>query len=217
MSDDGNDINNDSSNPENEDMESISRTISENPDALGVGNSETVLLKTVGESTKSEINLGIRTAGMGKMKSDKSIGIVSAIERRITEQLILYWQKLRLDRAYPDIGDIKKDDLDELWDDCFIIEFEYINSALTHTFNFIGDNISDIAGKNVPKEQILSFIGNNLASQYERVLETKRPLIEEAEFKNLNNKVIKYRQILLPVGSDSSITHILGGVRFKEF
>jgi len=216
MSDNDSDINDGSNESVKDNMESVNRVISENSDVLGVGNSETVLLKTRGESTKSEINLGIKSSGLGTEKNDKAIGIVSAIERRITEQLILYWQKLRMDRAFPDIGDIKKDDIIELWEDCFIIEFEHINNALTHSFNFIGDNIQDIAGKNVPKEQILSFIGNNLASQYERVLETKRPLIEEAEFKNLNNKIVKYRQILLPIGSDD-ITHILGGVRFKEF
>lgn len=223
MNDNSGDINGNTQNEKchslESEMESLNRAVSENKDVLNVGGAEIVLLKTRGESTKSEINLGINKAGdSARAKSDSAVGIVSAVERRITEQLILYWQKLRSERAFPDIDDIDKDEISDLLDDCFIVKFEFINSALVHSFKFIGDNISDIAGESIPKEQALSFISNNLASQYSRVFETKKPLIEEAEFKNLNNKTIKYRQILLPIGSEADkVTHILGGVRFKVF
>ncbi len=143
----------------------------------------------------------------------------SGVERRITLRLMAYWEKLRKHNAMPTEADIDPDDLQDLWDYCFLIHvkdlskpdynYTYLGKEIQHAYqgDLVGDDGSGIASPNASK----------LASSYAKVIETCSPLLDEGEFINLHNDVVKYRQCLLPLGEGNRVDAIFGGMRFKVF
>lgn len=145
--------------------------------------------------------------------------MTSAIERRITLRLIAYWEKARKQKPMPSEADIDPDDLQDLWDYCFLIHvkdlskpdynYTYLGSAIQKAYqgDLVGDQGSGIASPNAEK----------LAHSYQKVISTRTPLMEEGEFVNMHNDVVKFRQCLLPLGEAGNVDAIFGGMRFKVF
>lgn len=141
------------------------------------------------------------------------------VERRITLRLMAYWEKMRKLNSMPTEADIDPDDLQDLWDYCFLIHvkdldkpdynYTYLGKAIQEAYQgaLAGDEGADIASPNADK----------LAHSYNKVIETRSPLLEEGEFLNMHNDVVKYRQCLLPLGEGDKVDAIFGGMRFKVF
>src|SRR4051812_42763706 len=143
----------------------------------------------------------------------------SGSERRITLRLLAYWERLRADRQMPREQDIDPDDIRDLWDNCFLIQvkdlgkadynYTYLGEAIRNAYRF-GLSESDPGG-------LLSPNAGKLAGGYRKVVATGKPLLEEGEFRNLHNEIIRYRQCLLPLGAGSKVEAVFGGMRFKIF
>lgn len=145
---------------------------------------------------------------------------VPGIERRITLRLLSYWEKLRRGRAMPAEEDINPEDLTDLWDSCFLVRvkdlvnqdyhYAYLGQAIDDAF-FQGIIRSDSAGAQPHPAP------NHLTRNFARVVGTCRPFTEEGEFQNIRKETVKYRQCLLPLGTDGEIQAIFGGMTFKIF
>jgi hypothetical protein len=145
--------------------------------------------------------------------------MTTAMERRITLRLMAYWEKARKNKPMPSEADIDPDDLQDLWDYCFLIHvkdlskpdynYTYLGSAIQRAYQgeLIDDESNGIASMNAGK----------LAVSYSKIIETRTPLLEEGEFVNMHNDVVKYRQCLLPLGDGEQVDAIFGGMRFKVF
>ena len=115
--------------------------------------------------------------------------------------------------------DIDPDDLQDLWDYCFLIHVQDINKA-DYNYTYLGKAI-----KEAYQGRIVDDIDENMASpnahklviSYSKVIETHAPVVEEGQFLNLHNDVVKYRQCLLPLGENGKVEAIFGGMRFKVF
>ena len=143
------------------------------------------------------------------------------IERRITLRLLAYWEKLRGDRPMPAEEDINPDDIEDLWDSCLLI---HVKDLLKEDYNYtyLGEAIAEAYTSGFSKEELneegmLSPNANKLAHSYARVIATMKPVLEEGEFRNAHNEVVKYRQCLVPLGDDGEVKAIFGGMRFKIF
>jgi hypothetical protein len=140
-------------------------------------------------------------------------------ERRITLRLIAYWEKLRAQKPMPSEADIDPDDLQDLWDYCFLIHvkdlgkpdynYTYLGKAIQQAY--LGELADD------PEDLLISPNAAKLTASYNRVIESKLPVVEEGEFNNLHNDVVKYRQCMLPLGENGTVDAIFGGMRFKVF
>jgi hypothetical protein len=134
-------------------------------------------------------------------------------ERRLTEQLVLYWNTLRGHRKYPAVQDIKPEDIQDVWPDCFLVGLRETTEHPEHTYAYIGDNITAMFGGKLATASVLP-LADNLASQYYLVMRAQKPLVQETQFTNLEDAEVKYRQILLPLGPDEfTVDYILGGLR----
>lgn len=135
-------------------------------------------------------------------------------ERRITEQLLLYWDSLRRGRVMPSREMVNANDLGRLWDDCLMIRICNDDSK-AHIYEYIGDNIQGMFGGDVHKGDALPF-SDMLDKHYEKVVQSKKPLVQESCFDNLKGEKICYRQILLPLSENGGdVDFILGGMRYK--
>ena len=145
--------------------------------------------------------------------------MLSPMERRVTLRLLAYWEKMRRDRAMPDVPDINSADLEDLWDSCFLVHipdpaqedyhYSYLGQAIREAYRF-GEAKGD------SQELVLPVIGK-LATGYNKVRATAKPLLEEGEFRNLSNQLVRYRQCLLPLGEKEEVRAIFGGMLFRIF
>lgn len=141
-------------------------------------------------------------------------------ERRITVRLIAYWEKLRKQNLMPSEADLDPDDLQDLWDYCFLIRVKDLDKT-DYNYTYLGKSIlraylGDLVYDN-NEHTIASPNANSLAASYAKVIETRSPVVEEGEFMNLHNDVVKFRQCLLPLGENGNVDAIFGGMRFKVF
>jgi hypothetical protein len=137
-------------------------------------------------------------------------------ERRITLRILSYWEKLRAGRLMPMTHDLKREDIHDMWDSCFLIHkqdegfsFAHLGEAIRRAYH--GDlTESDAQG-------LVSPHSHKLSEQFIEMLTHKKPVLDEGEFVNLNNQVVKYRQCLVPLGSEGNVEAIFGGMRYKVF
>lgn len=142
------------------------------------------------------------------------------IERRMTMRLLRYWERIKGDRLFPSENDIDPDDPDivDVWDGCFVIQVRDIFNHQDYNYTYLGPAIIQAykAGISNDSEQpIVSPNANKLQQHFHKVLETRAPIMQDGEFRNLKNTTIKYRQCLLPLGHGNTIDAIFGGMSFK--
>jgi len=141
------------------------------------------------------------------------------IERRITLRMLSYWEKLRGQCEMPAEEDIDPEDLGDLWDNCFLIYVCDLGKS-DYNYTYLGKAIAQAYHAGLSEEEMAGLLSPNaakLAGHYARVIESRRPLIDEGEFRNLHNDIVKYRQCLLPLGRRGEVMAIFGGMRFKVF
>lgn len=135
---------------------------------------------------------------------------MQAPQRRITEQMLYYWNRLRGERRWPAVGDIKAVVMPDVWEDVFIIK---VNKApesekLSCTYAYQGKNVQSMLGN------AMLSLKEGMDRKFENVFYSQDHLQDEQEFTNRNGIRIKYRQIILPLGPDNEhIDHLLGGMR----
>ncbi len=142
------------------------------------------------------------------------------LERRITLRLIAYWEKLRRGNVMPTEDDIDPDYLKDLWDYCFLIHVKDLDKP-DYNYTYLGDAIKKAYQGELSSVEEGSMVASpnakELAVSYEKVIKTCTPLLDEGEFVNMHNDVVKYRQCLLPLGENGKVDAIFGGMRFKIF
>lgn len=140
-------------------------------------------------------------------------------EKRITIRLKKYWDFHREDRSFPSEKEVNSKDLQDVWDNCFIVKADNSCKKEDYKYKYIGPNIIKISGGDLTgcKVNTLKALeAEHLSNQYERVLATKRPVLDEGLITLSKKEVFKYRQILLPLGDDGvNITSILGGMSYR--
>jgi hypothetical protein len=134
----------------------------------------------------------------------------SPAERRVTLRLLSYWERLRGRRPMPSQADIDPEDLHDLWDCCFLL-------PVSGGGGYVGPEILRVLGGERGGEgQALQGLGE-LAGNCPRVVESRKPLLEEGEFCTAAQARVKYRQCLVPLGEGVEVQAILGAVRFRLF
>jgi hypothetical protein len=142
--------------------------------------------------------------------------------RRLTDYLQDYWKSKKDGRAFPEFGDINIDEIDKQYvKDCFLIEIiPTISMNITKTA-YLGKNLNsefkkDPSGVHI-KNLIVRFLETPMDA-YNKVLQTKKPLIQNVEIPNKESAVLMYRQVLLPLGDakKGDVKGILGGMRYKK-
>lgn len=149
--------------------------------------------------------------------------MTNASERRITHRLMSYWRACKGDKMLPLAEDIKQGALKDVWDDCFIVE---VNMKATpgeeFRYSYIGPSIIAAYGDETTGADIqtalMSPSGSHIADIYYTVIEKKEPMVDESEFKNLRQTLIRYRQCVTPFGDEKgNVTRLLGGMRWGVF
>lgn len=136
-------------------------------------------------------------------------------EQRLTDELRNYWESLKQEKFLPNEAQINPDFIASIWPSCFLVKvkeggfaFEYLGDEIMQAYE--KDEVSSelIAEQLYPEKPGITF-------KFEEVVSKKEPVEYDGEFLDSQDMEIKFRKILLPIGDDEKVTHILGGMRWK--
>lgn len=141
-------------------------------------------------------------------------------ERRISHQLVHYWQQIKGDRVLPSEADIDPDELQDQWHDCFHI---YLRDGgglggAEFGYSYIGDHLLPIFIEGGEEAHLLPLPPEKLRAAYGEMQMTKLPIVESVEEFRVEGRYVRYRLCLLPIGTaEGEIQSIFGGMRYKYY
>ncbi len=141
------------------------------------------------------------------------------IERRITLRLLAYWERLRMGRDIPLRDDIDPEEISDLWNSCFLIHINDF-SKQDYRFAFIGDEVVQAYRHELSRDEAAAMVSPDvlkLSKYIGATVASRRPVIDEGETRTSLGQLVRYRQCFLPLGTDSRVDGVLGGMRYKIF
>ena len=131
--------------------------------------------------------------------------------RRITEILPSLWYSLKQDKDLPHEIDIEPRDIEEISKDSFIVE-AYFNNDKEPT------SMDDISLSYTNYNSVLNPISGKIQSQLKETYDKKKPISYEGEFTTDDDRLVKYRQALVPFkAEDDKYIYVIGAVRWKIY
>jgi hypothetical protein len=144
-----------------------------------------------------------------------------AIESRAGHLLREYLDTLRGERPFASENEINPHELRSIWDYCFLISIDPVTKYAGYRYSYLGQKLIEAYGDDSQNSdiaiQLISTTSESLTDNFDAVLQTKKPVIDEAEFVNLKHLNVKYRISLFPLGTDMNITHIIGCMRWRIY
>lgn len=138
-------------------------------------------------------------------------------EQRITRIVTNHWKDLiELDSKWPNKDKVDKSEIMDSWQHCFIIEVKgqgYVcEDAGERAIEFYGfEKKSSIDNKYQTDAPFLRLYKiDAVLDKFDSVVENEEPIWDAEE-----SESIKMRQVLLPLGNQEKVTHILGVITFK--
>jgi hypothetical protein len=142
-------------------------------------------------------------------------------ERRLTQRLYRYWQEKSAGRPFPCENDIDPDELGEDWENCFLVQVRDIVNVQDYNYTYLGPKIMEAYRGHLKDEHNEFMVGPNahsVSKSFGRVLASRAPVMEEGELTTLSGHKIKYRQCMLPIGTEDGVVEaVFGGLTFKYF
>lgn len=140
-------------------------------------------------------------------------------ERRLSVRLLRYWAEKRQRREMPTESDMDPEELGLDWDYCFLLQARDVTNIRDYNFTYLGKKILHAYFDKSIDEHNEYMVGPNafrLSNHFRRVLESRKPVLDEGEFENIHGRRVLYRQVLLPLGArNKPVEAIFGGMNYK--
>lgn len=143
--------------------------------------------------------------------------------KRINEVLLSYWEGIKLNRPFPMEADMNPDEIESIWDSCFLVSVEGAGEDATFRYIYLGSSLIEAYGDDLTNKEIcekLVYPGSmTLVHKFHEILKSKAPAMQDSEFTNKNGMVIKYRSCMCPLGKTdiATVRYIVGGMKWKAF
>lgn len=142
-------------------------------------------------------------------------------ELRMGERLVTHWAELCDGRPYPAEDDLDPEDLGELWDDCFLVQLRDIYNVIDYNYTYLGKNILNAYQSTLLPEALPDLVNlhaNHIAHLLNEAIETLHPIRVAHELHISPNTEIRFRQVLVPLGSNKGeVVAILGHMSYCVF
>lgn len=147
------------------------------------------------------------------------LNYVHTDERRLTVQLVQYWNQLRGEDEIPKEEQLDPDELEGIWERCFLVQVRDMEHVKDYNYSHFGPELRAAYEAGLLEEGNARIAGSEatlLEPAYREVIEEAGPIIQEDEYIDSIGRNVKYRQILMPFGQkDGTVESILGGSWFK--
>ena len=136
---------------------------------------------------------------------------------RAVDILKAYWLHMKGENKFPSLDDISTSELENIWPSCFITEVK--NGKFTYTY--FGDSMTDAYAENYEGQQVIEDLlypeTPELSHKMIEAMNIDEPMVFDGAFINKENEDIKFRKVLLPLGENNKITHLLGAMIWQKF
>ncbi|MDJ0609356.1 MAG: PAS domain-containing protein [Kiloniellales bacterium] len=131
-------------------------------------------------------------------------------QRRLTWRLLSYWERLRGERDFPTLSDVKAEEIPELWPYCFILDVK--NFREFPYFHYFGRSLARYSGVFLSGHQDLSHtLLKKAVCHYREAVERGAPVLVEEELTQFDRRRLLFRSVLLPLSEDQvSVDYLLG-------
>lgn len=160
-----------------------------------------------------------------------------SIEKRLTERLIGYWEKLLSANPefnampeegavarLPDYEHFNKGLIEDVWASCFVLRVQPgERKILNYVYEYMGRSLIDVYGRDLTNMTLNSRMQNvpgaKMLKRIDEISQAKVPITDEGQFVNEKHNTVKYRACMLPftrIGREE-VTHIVAGLSWRQF
>ena len=130
-------------------------------------------------------------------------------QRRLVWRLLTYWEQSCGDRDFPGLGDIKPDEIPDMWPHCFVLDVA--NFRDFPYFHYLGASLARYSGVFLSGQDWAMTLLRKAVWHYREVLERSAPILIEEELTQYDNRRLLFRSVMLPLSDDQvSINYVLG-------
>lgn len=142
-------------------------------------------------------------------------------EKRLTQRLTTYWEKLKKEDDMPAFGRFNSGALSDVWEYCMLLAVNDNSNSPSYSFYQMGDKVRELYGSQA-NSQALAPAGKsgqaaNIIKRANEIIQTQGPVYDDGQFVSERNKMVKFRSCMLPFGSAGNVTHIIVGLSWREF
>ena len=142
-------------------------------------------------------------------------------ERRLTARMVETWHAAGKG-AIPTVEAFDISQISDLWSSCLRIMVRKAMNKHSYTYEYMGEDVIKAYGNNLVGRQVTMDIrtipgANVLYKLDEKLPNVTAPILEQGNFVNDEDQLIKYRSCILPFGDGIRITHAVIGLSWKVF
>lgn len=147
-----------------------------------------------------------------------------ANERRLVVRLKNYWDSLLEDNTkIPSFTKFNSSFIHDMWDNCMHFEISGKEKQKLYRCEYVGKNLVEGFGKDLESKYISSYDkrlmpGANLLSFMDESVDKIDFVLSQGQFVNHNNKIVKYRNCILPFcDHEDRVKHLIVGLSWRAF
>ena len=142
-------------------------------------------------------------------------------EKRLTQRLTGYWERLRKEEAMPPFAKFNPSALDDAWDSCMLIAVNDSAQPPSYAYYRMGEKVrrlygGDVAGQSM-RPSAKTSQSAKIVKRVDELMTSRQPVYDDGQFVGPSNKIVKFRSCMLPFGHDNHVTHIIVGLSWREF
>ena len=138
-------------------------------------------------------------------------------ERRLSLRLRNYWEDLRGGTAYPALGDVKPEDISDIWPWCFVISAQ--GRFPPYDFHYLGGNFATYSSLYLGGERDSiadSTLMDKALERLPEVFEHGAPVYVEEEIPRFDRRRLLMRASLFPLSDDQlHVNFVIGAANGK--
>ncbi len=145
-------------------------------------------------------------------------------EKRLTKRLIAYWEQLRKEQPMPLWEQFNSAAFTDIWQHCCGWSVEAGKTGLNvYTYTYVGHAVKEALGGDDPTGQrftgdLTHFPGARIVKRIDQTVKERFPLIDEGQFINPDNRLIKFRSCLLPFATKrEGVVQVVMGLSWRAF
>jgi hypothetical protein len=144
-------------------------------------------------------------------------------EKRLVNRLKNYWDLLRGSESIPEYVKFNKAAIADMWTNCIVVSVSNAGKQKVYKYEHVGNSAAEAFGKNLTGVYASSYEkslmpGSNLMTYLDKSVDERSFLISQGQFVNLENKIVKFRDCMLPfIDLNGNITYVLIGLSWRSF
>lgn len=144
-------------------------------------------------------------------------------ERRLVNRLKGFWDMAKGAEELPPYNKFNKGSIDDLWNNCILVSVNSSSKQIMYKYEHVGKSAIEAFGKDLTGVYASSYEksllhGSNLLKYLDKSIEERSFLVSQGQFVNAEDKIIKFRDCILPFADGGgNISHLLVGLSWRSF